>query len=107
MAAEGVKNDETRPSDAPSVPSTERVNAGRRLPEDWIDRLLAAPCAVRASAPFEDSAAQILGAARELLDDVAVGVCVPRAALGRSGGLAASGEGGQIVLRFAPTRASH
>jgi two-component system, NtrC family, sensor kinase len=106
MAAEGVKND-PRPSDAPSVPSTERVNAARRLPEDWIDRLLVAQCAVRAHAPFEDSAALLLGAARELLDDVAVGVCVPRAALGRSGALAAPADGGQIVLRFAPTRASH
>jgi two-component system, NtrC family, sensor kinase len=111
MAAEGVNNDPS-PSDAPSVPSTERVNAARRLPEEWIERLLVAQCAVRANAPFEESVAQILGAARELLDDTAVGVCVPRAALGRPGGLAAgladgAADGGQIVLRFAPTRASH
>jgi signal transduction histidine kinase len=105
MAAEGVKNDPS-PSDAPSVPSTERVNA-RRIPEDWIDRLLAAQCAVRASAPFEDSASHLLTVARELLDDVAVGVCVPRAALGRPGTLPGRPDGGQIVLRFAPTRASH
>jgi signal transduction histidine kinase len=78
MAAEGLKN-EARPSDAPSVPSTERVSVGHALPSGWIDRLLAVQCGVRAGAPLEDEVTRILAVVRDLLEDVAVGVCIPRA----------------------------
>ena len=72
-----MKNaDETRPSEAP-VTSTARVSAGSQLPASFLDRLLAAQCSLRANAPLEESATQLLAAARELLDDVAVGVCIP------------------------------
>src|SRR6185369_5713826 len=39
---------------------------------------LAAQCALRPGMPLEDAATQLLTGARELLDDVAVGVCRPR-----------------------------
>ncbi|MFT3766503.1 MAG: ATP-binding protein [Minicystis sp.] len=69
---------EPRPSDAPAVPSTERLSTRLVLPAEWLDRLLAAQCAVRAGAPIEDDITQILSIVRDLLDDVAVGVCIPR-----------------------------
>ena len=78
MAAEGVMN-ETRPSDAPAVPSTERVSVGYALPAGWLDRLLAVQCGIRAGASLDDDVLRILTVARELMDDVAVGVCIPRA----------------------------
>lgn len=101
MAAEGVKN-ESRQSDATAMRSTDRVTISGRLPDDWLDRLLSVYCRVRADAPFADVAAEILAVARELCDDVAFGVCIPRSAL--AGG---AGEAGQLVVRFAPIRASH
>ena len=106
MAAEGVKN-EPRPSDAPSVPSTSASTprAGSRTTGSIACSSRSAPSA--RTRPSRTRRPSLLGAARDLLDDVAVGVCVPRAALGRSGALAGPAEGGQIVLRFAPTRASH
>jgi signal transduction histidine kinase len=80
MAAEGVKNHPS-PSEAPSVPSTERLSVVEQLPADWLERLLVVQCQLRADTPFEDAVTQILGAARELCPDAALGVCVPRAAL--------------------------
>ena len=80
MAAEGVKN-QPSPSDAPSAPSTERVSVVQHLPAAWLDRLLVVECQLRADTPFEEAATQILGVARELCPDAALGVCVPRAAL--------------------------
>src|SRR5437764_12734121 len=91
MAAEGVKND-PRPSD---VPSTERISIAHRIPAEWLDRLLVAQCAIRAGTPVEDAAAHLLGVARELIDDAALGVCILRA------------DGAPITIRLAPTRASH
>jgi len=111
MAAEGVKN-EPRPSDAPSVLSTERVTVTGGIPGEWLDRLLTAQCQLRADAPLTDGLALLLGVARELCDDAAFGVCIPRAALPRGSfepglegaysqapGLEASG---QIVVRLEP-----
>jgi signal transduction histidine kinase len=77
MAAEGVTK-ESRPSDAPAVPSTERVSQGVTIPAPWLDRLLAVQCGVRADAPLEDDVTHILDVARELLEDVSVGVCIPQ-----------------------------
>jgi signal transduction histidine kinase len=91
MAAEGVKND-PRPSD---VPSTERISIAHRIPAEWLDRLLVAHCAIRAGTPVEDAAVHLLGVARELLDDAALGVCILRA------------DGAPITIHLAPTRASH
>jgi two-component system, NtrC family, sensor kinase len=99
MSAEGVKPEpgtSEGPSEAPSAPSAARL----KIPGEWLDRLLVAHCQVRADTPFEDSATQILAVARELLDD-AVGICIPRAALEGAHGA------GQIVIRLAPSRASH
>jgi signal transduction histidine kinase len=145
MAAEGVKNygrhrdDEARdeggdppagptrvvldstipahvpsPSDAPAVPSTERV-VSFHLPGQWLERLLTVLCQVRGDAPVEESATQILAAAQDLLDDVALGVCIPRAALPRASGDAGGREGslpgsqppGQVVVRLARSRSIH
>ena len=100
MAVEGVKN-QPSPSDAPSVPSTERVALSREIPGEWLDRLLATHCRLRAGVPFVEAITQVLGVARELVDDVAVGVCIPRAAVP-----GAAGEPGQIVVRLAPSRPS-
>jgi signal transduction histidine kinase len=80
MAVESAMN-EARPSEAPSVPSTERLSVDHALPPAWLDRLLAAQCAVGVGAPIEDDLTQILTVARELVTDVAVGVCIPRAAV--------------------------
>ena len=75
-----MKNaDEPRPPSASEVPSAERVSAGPRMPAEWLDRLLAAHCGLRANATLEESATQLLAVVRELLDDVAVGVCIPYA----------------------------
>ncbi len=131
MAAEGVKNEPRQPSDAPSVPSTERVaivhqlaaNAGDTSapPGEWLDHLLSVHCQIHAGVPFEDAATQLLGAARDLLGDtVALGVCVPRSALPRAPGSGLGSDappadrhaghgytGGALVIRLAPSRASH
>jgi len=120
---------EPRPSDAPEAPevpgapSTERPSLHRALPADWLDRLLAAQCRARVDAPLEDDITHILAVARDLLDDVAVGVCVPhtalpapsvppmrtslRAPLGPEGPRArGAGQERQLVIRLAPTRPS-
>jgi two-component system, NtrC family, sensor kinase len=100
MAAEGVKN-EPRPSDAPSVPSTERVTITGGIPGEWLDRLLVALCQVHAEAPLDESVEALLYVAFELCEDAAFGVVVPRSAL--PGSLS---EPGQIVIRVPATRAS-
>lgn len=96
MAAEGLKHPE-RASDAPSVPSTERVSVRPTLPAAWLDRLLAAQCSARPGAPLEEHAGAILSVVRDLLDDVAVGVSIPREA---------DGEGAPLVIRRVPARPS-
>ena len=92
MAAEGVNKELSSPSDAPSVPSAERL----KLPGEWLDRLLVAHSQIRVDTSFTEAATHILGVARELLEDAALGVCIPRAAL--PGG----DEEGQVVIRLAP-----
>jgi len=96
------------------VSSSERV---RQLPAEWLDRLLVAYCQVRADTPIEEAVAQLLAVGRELLDDAALGVCIPRSALplsserfsdrARIGGQARDPQGGQVVIRLAPSRSSH
>jgi two-component system NtrC family sensor kinase len=108
MVAEYVKNEPT-PSDAPGAPSTERITS-RRIPAEWLDRLLHVHCQIRADAPFEEGVTQLLAVGRELLDESALGVCVPRS-MGLYGGdghsSAEPGDHGQVIIRLAPSRASH
>jgi signal transduction histidine kinase len=101
MAPEGVKN-RPSPSDAPSVPSTERVSLSREIPGEWLDRLLVAHCRLRSGVPFVDGVTQILVATREILEDAAIGVCIPGGAVP-----GAAGAAGQIVVRVAPSRPSN
>jgi two-component system, NtrC family, sensor kinase len=110
MSAEGVKN-APLPSDAPSVLSTERVTITGGIPGEWLDRLLSAQCQLRADAPLEDGVAVLLGVARDLCEDAAFGVCIPRTAL--PGGSSESGPAGgypqtpgQILVRREPGRVS-
>ena len=122
MTAEGMKNaNEPRPSEAP-LPSAERVSASSPIPVEWLDRLLVAQCGIRADAPLEESATQLLSVVRELLDDVAVGVCIPCAgsaptesrsltspspAMGAPAPAPRETGRKQIVIRLLPTRISH
>jgi signal transduction histidine kinase len=125
-----MKNaDDSRPSevvDVPEVPSAERVSTGARVPSEWLDRLLAAHCGLRANAGLEESATQLLSVVRELLDDVAVGVCIPYAGALADPGASASARAltspspamdgpppraagartKQIVIRLLPARTS-
>ena len=101
MAAEDVMN-EARPSEAPAAPSTERPSTRQVLPTDWLDRLLAIQCSVRAGATLEEDVTAILAGARDLLDDVAVGVCIPSAPAHR---LQPEAEI-QLVIRLAPAPAT-
>ena len=91
MAAEGLRN-EPSVSDAPVVPSTERVALTPSMPAAWLERLFEASLSVRPNLPLEESAGILLDAARELLDDVAFGVCIPR------------GDRERLVVRRAPMR---
>ena len=86
MAAEGLTNP-SRTSDAPEVSSTQRIALARGVPAEWLDRLLAAHCAVVPATPLEETAGDLLSMARELLEDAAVGVCIPDA------------QGKQLVVR--------
>ncbi|APR84763.1 integral membrane sensor signal transduction histidine kinase [Minicystis rosea] len=61
------------------MPSTERPSTRHTLPVDWLDRLLAIQCSVRAGASLEEDVTVILSGARDLLDEVAVGACIPSA----------------------------
>jgi C4-dicarboxylate-specific signal transduction histidine kinase len=73
----------------------------RQVPGEWLDRLLVAHCAVRADAPFEEAVMAHLSAAREMLEEAALGVHIPAAAA------PSSGEVGPIVIRLSHTRPSH
>jgi signal transduction histidine kinase len=81
MAAEGLKNEAGRTpgvSDAPpGAPSTERLSLARHVPPDWLDRLLVTHAGLAPGASLEDAVGQVLTVAREILEDVAVGVCIP------------------------------
>lgn len=93
MAAEGLTNP-SRTSDAPEVSSTQRIALARGVPAEWLERLLAAHCAVVPSTPLEETAGDLLSMARELLEDAAVGVCIPEA------------HGKQLVVRLPPRERS-
>jgi signal transduction histidine kinase len=77
MAAEGLKNESHVSDMPPDVSSTQRLSLARSVPADWLDRLIVAHCAVRPSTPLEESANNLLTVAREILEDTAVGVCIP------------------------------
>src|SRR4051812_48834662 len=93
MAAEGLRN-APGSSDAPVVASTQRVTVVPGIPAEWLDRLLAVFSSIRPSTGLEESSRLLLGAARDLLDETALGVCIP------------GGDEGQIVVRLAPARTS-
>ncbi|MFO0761180.1 MAG: ATP-binding protein, partial [Byssovorax sp.] len=80
MGPERSSNDDRLPgvSDAPpAAVSSERLSLARHVPPDWLDRLLVAFAGLAPGAPLEDRVGQILTVAREILDDVAVGACIP------------------------------
>jgi two-component system, NtrC family, sensor kinase len=100
MAAEGVMN-EPRPSEAPAVPSTERITTSLPVPASWIDRLLSVQCGLRPDGPIEEGVTQILGVVRELLDDVAVGACIPQK-VHRGSTVGAAGPGAPALRPHTP-----
>jgi two-component system, NtrC family, sensor kinase len=89
MAAEGLKNP-SRISDAPEVSSTQRIALSRGVPAEWLERLLAAHCSVAPGSLLEETTGSLLAMARDLLEDMAVGVCIPDA------------DGKQLVVRRPP-----
>jgi two-component system, NtrC family, sensor kinase len=91
---EGSMGDPDKTSTPSDVPSAERISLARDVPIDWIDRLLLARAAIPPGADLSDSAGHLLALGRELLDDVALGVCIP------------NDGGDQIVVRQAD-RSSH
>jgi two-component system NtrC family sensor kinase len=98
MAAQGVNNEIDRTpgvSDAPpAVPSTERLSLARHVPPDWLDRLLVTFAGISPAAPLDEAVGLLLSVARELLDDVGIGACIPGV------------SGRQLVIRRAE-RPSH
>lgn len=94
---------EPRPSDAPAVPSTERVTTSLPVPASWIDRLLSVQCGLRPDGPIEDDVTQILSVVPELLDDVAIGACIPERIDHDSGrhGSGPPSRPSQLVVRLA------
>lgn len=93
MAAEGLTNE--APTEPQSPAKTEHATSVNTIPGQWLDRVLVAQCAIRPNWPIEDVSEHLLAVVGEVLDDTAVGVCIPRAGAG------------QIVVRVAPERASN
>ena len=75
------------------APSAERISMSRNVPPEWLDRLLMAHAALSPAAPLLESMATLLALGVELLEDVALGVCIP------------GPDGRQIVVRC-PDRVS-
>jgi two-component system, NtrC family, sensor kinase len=92
MSADGVRSlsDRARTSE---VPSAERISLSRNVPPDWLDRLLVVYAALSPTAPLPESAGTLLALGVEVLEDVALGACIPDA------------DGRQIVVRC-PDRVS-
>jgi two-component system, NtrC family, sensor kinase len=83
MGVEGL-NETEHVSEAPS---TGRVAVDRSSQAAWLDRLLDASISVRPGAGVEEAAAALLLPVAEILDDGAVGACIP------------GGDSGQIIIR--------
>jgi two-component system NtrC family sensor kinase len=75
------------------APSAERISLSRDVPPDWLDRLLVAHAAIAPTAPLAESMGTLLTTGVEVLEDLALGVCIPGA------------DGRQIVVRC-PDRVS-
>jgi two-component system, NtrC family, sensor kinase len=69
------------------APSAERISLSREVPADWLDRLLMAHAALLPTTPLLDSVDALLKVGVEVLDDLAIGVCIP------------TPDGRQIVVR--------
>lgn len=75
------------------APSAERISLSRDVPSDWLDRLLVAHAALAPTAPLIESVGTLLTLGVEVLEDLALGACVP------------GSDGRQMVVRF-PDRVS-
>src|SRR5262245_1971269 len=87
VGAEGLKSRDQH-SD---VPITHRKQASQEPAATWLDGLLLALCDVDPSGTIEQAAQTIVDAASEMMQDVAIGVCIPE-----------HHSGGQIVYRRSP-----
>ena len=83
----------TTPSRTSEAPSAERISLTRDVPSDWLDRLLVAHAALSPAAPLVESVTTLLALGVEVLEDLALGVCIP------------SPDGRQVVVRL-PDRVS-
>ncbi|MEO5730459.1 MAG: hypothetical protein ABIV93_25920, partial [Byssovorax sp.] len=77
----------SEPTRSSEVPSAERISLSRNVPPDWLDRLLVAHAATATAAPLADSLGTLLTIGVEVLEDLALGVCIPGV------------DGRQIVVR--------
>jgi len=69
------------------APSAERISLSRDVPPDWLDRLLVAHAAIAPTTPLMDATSALITIGGEVLEDLALGVCIPDA------------DGHQIVVR--------
>ena len=76
VSAQGVVSP-SEPTRSSEVPSAERISLSRNVPPDWLDRLLVAHAAIAPAAPLVDSLGTLLTIGVEVLDDLALGVCIP------------------------------
>jgi signal transduction histidine kinase len=88
MEVEALMDDAAGPA-AVTTPARNVLAEPGGVPSEWLDRLLLLQCQLRATVPIERALQQVVEAAREILDDMAVGVCLP------------SSDAGQIVIRSA------
>jgi signal transduction histidine kinase len=80
----GGPTERTRTSEAPSA---ERLSLAKDVPPDWLDRLLVAHAGLPAGGPLLESTGTLLTLGVDVLEDLALGVCIPGA------------DGRQIVVR--------
>ena len=69
------------------APSAERISLLREVPADWLDRLLMAHTELLPTTPLLESTGTLLTVGVEVLEDLALGVCIP------------GPDGRQIVVR--------
>ena len=86
VSADGASGPTER-SRTSEAPSAERFSLAKDVPPDWLDRLLVAHAALLPGAPLLESTGALLTVGVEVLEDLALGVCIPGA------------DGRQIVVR--------
>ena len=86
LSADGAIDPSGR-SRSSEAPSAERISLTRDVPPDWLDRLLVAHAALPPGAPLQESTGTLLSLGVEVLEDLALGVCIP------------APDGRQIVVR--------